>query len=89
MRDVCSRTFAVCFVGIILSQLIPAGVCISLGCRLGQQGVRWVPIQDPAVQYNPDWAVWREGEARGVFVRDEGGQQPYIGQVRQAWAGLG
>jgi autotransporter translocation and assembly factor TamB len=43
--------------------------------------MRWVPIQDPAVQVNDGWAVWQDGLQRGAYIRDHTGQQPYFGQV--------
>ncbi len=36
------------------------------------------------MQHNTDWEVWNDGVKRGVYVRDAGGQEPYIGQVRGA-----
>ena len=45
------------------------------------QGMRWVPIQDPAVKHVPGWDVWDAGAAAGVYVRDDKGEKPYWGQV--------
>lgn len=52
---------------------------------LHEGGLRWLPIQDPAVARQPGWPVWEEGEAQAVFVRERQGQAPYLGQV---WSGV-
>lgn len=55
----------------------------ALAEEVGREGVRLVPILDPALAADPAWALFQEGLDRGVFCRTPDGE-PVIAPV---WPG--
>lgn len=50
---------------------------------LQAEGQRVVPIIDPGVKVDPEWEVYQDGEAKGVFCKNPQGRT-FVGQV---WPG--
>ncbi len=62
----------------------PAGMIADLRA----QGFRVVPIIDPGVKIDPDYAVYQEGMARGYFVTNPDGSvfEGWVWPGRSVWA---
>lgn len=56
----------------------------GLAEELGRDGVRLVPIVDPALKVDPDWPLFREARERGLCCRRPDRDEPVVAPV---WPG--